>query len=364
MSKESLGCLFFLLLSSCNGCNDPKEAHNLSIYNLEPKKIDFIEIPNIDEKDAQNPYFWESHKIEDRQFISPIMKQIISDSWDKNGAIWIMLSGFLASKNNVAMLNLYKNHSPLNKILFYIAQTINLGQNITKYEEIFCKKFTERLKLLRPDDYETILKDPTLMELHFQSMVVDDINEKNPESINKIAKYSFTKETNRDVIRKIYFISDNFSDYDYIDPYVFLYILDNENTVGKKLFQERKNYLQNNTISDSVIEEISETAISTIQMNNIDLDTNRKINKIKIYLNNELLKESIKKGKANYFTCTKWLPTKEKFYSWKDRYFIEANDDEYHISLGNKDLKGMIFLNFDFDKETSSYFLPLSCLVK
>ena len=97
-------------------------------------------------------------------------------------------------------------------------------------------------------------------------------------------------------------------------------------------------------------------------MNNIDLDTRRKIKE-----NNVLLKESIKKGKANYFTCTKWLPMKErflKFYSWKNRYFIEANDDEYHTSLGNKDLKSMIFINFDFDKETSSYFLPLSCLVK
>lgn len=249
MNVKFINVFLLLNFSSCGGCKEITEQR-IPRRHYNPNHANNITFINISDEEAKDLKFWENYNIDENIRIFPIEEEIKSNTWEENGNILIAITAFLSVAKNVEMLNDYKNFNPLNKLLLFIAHTINNGRNISKYEYLFCQEFKRLLKEIYPDEYEILLKNPIALEMKLQLLVINGINKKNPESRGKLCVYTSCAEEDKikNRIRLFMFIPDSEDIIDSKDNWLWiLTALDNqteEKKFQKLLIDERQQYLQ------------------------------------------------------------------------------------------------------------------------
>ncbi len=248
MNVKIINLFLLLNLSSCGSCKE-HEKQKVPRRPYNPNHDNCITFFHISDAEARDIKFWETYNIDEKINIFPIQHEIKSDTWEENGNILIAITAFLTVAKNVEMFNSYKNLTPLNKLLFFIAHTINQNRNISKYEYLFCQEFKKTLKAIYPDEYEILLKNPIALEMKLQLLIVNGIKEKNPESQGKVNAYvSCEKDNIKTPVRKFMFIPDQ---KDIVDSKYnwFWMLIDIDDKIPKVKFQkllidERNKYLQ------------------------------------------------------------------------------------------------------------------------
>ncbi|MDR2456866.1 MAG: hypothetical protein LBD41_00045 [Clostridiales Family XIII bacterium] len=343
MKQKIFRLLLYLSLSSCSGCvKEPKE---------EPQDfppIDLIEVLCISEKQAKDPNFWQQCTIGEEQTISHIRENIKSDFWREHETILISLTLFLCSKSNVKIFNTYRDQNTLGKLLFFIAQAINSKQNIDKYLHLFLREFIRRLKESHPDDYEIILQNPVKIEEELRGMIIDDVHEKNPDSVGKVRKYKSVLGHDLSLhCRTINYIPPLSAEM-FLDPFTFSWIWilpKGEVNFQKYILSEREKFLQTQKEPSTEIlyAEINEAIkeITKRVFGNSSVEPRLKnISKI-----GELFKKLIKEGMVNFINVPQDKLT--EIFKDKDRFHIEANDVGYHETFGNEDLEGVRYCSIN-----------------
>lgn len=240
---KSFKLLFYFSFLSCSGCDEEEEQSDPII---QPSIIEITIVPSISYEQANDPNFWKQYTIDQDSHIFPIIEKIKSDKWqdEKFEKFFVALTAFLSVKNNVSILNEYKNRTTFGKILFFVALAISDGENISKYENFFYQELVRRLQELHPDDWENILENPIKLEHVLRDIIVDDTIERNPRSKGRIVKYQTVKGTNYGpIVRRLVYVPKVTFRKD-VELYFICKAINDNEKLQEELLRLRKDYLR------------------------------------------------------------------------------------------------------------------------
>ncbi len=357
--------LLVAMLGGCSGCREKKVTHRYNIFPGDPSDLDF-KIINITPEQAQDLSFWNDYQIDDDFIINPIKQDIISNLWGtEHNNILIALILLLSNRSYVSTINCLKNNSPLNKLLFFISNSTNWNQNISKFEPLFIKLFLKELQEDCPDDWEGVLKDPDLLKKALYQMIIKDIQKETDILNNADSLIKANKLTHHKMCARLSIVPDTQSaECVNKDLIYLLHVLVKNETAYELLVNARREFLaigdvpDLTTLKDVIIQVLSEEkikAVSEILGFKIGQKVVDEVFKYYASESQNLLSDFtsyitklIEAGKGEY--CS--IPLDKIYFAPGEKNFFYEDYDS-GIGFGNKRLGALDFnhLSIDLDRQ-------------